>query len=284
MPAPGELSVFTEGALTEPRLSHPEGVAVDADGFVWCGGELGQIYRIAPDGSSRELVASTGGFSLGMAFDASGDLYVCDQKYAVVFRLRRGAREPELFSDGTPGHRFRIPNYPAFGPDGALYVSDSWDMAGTGPGIVRITPDGRGSLWHSGPFTFANGLAFNRAGDRLYVAETFRHVVSAVAVQPDGSAGEIRDVLTLPGLYPDGLAVAEDGSVFVGCYEPSVVVRGTEDGEWSVFASDPSAHLLAHPTNLAFSGDDLISANLGRWHLTRIHAGVRGLPLPPTAG
>src|SRR5215210_8290889 len=128
------MSVLCDGAVTEPRLSHPEGVAVDDDGYIWCGGELGQIYRISPDGSNREVVASTGGFCLGMAFDAQGDLFVCDQKHAAVFRLTRSTGAVELFADGVPGHSFRIPNYPAYDSSGRLFVSDSWQMDAPGPG------------------------------------------------------------------------------------------------------------------------------------------------------
>ena len=49
--------VFYDGLLTEPRLDHPEGLAVHRDGSIWCGGERGQIYRIEPDGSSMEQIA-----------------------------------------------------------------------------------------------------------------------------------------------------------------------------------------------------------------------------------
>jgi gluconolactonase len=42
-----------------------------------------------------------------------------------------------------------------------------------------------------------------------------------------------------------------------------------------------SAHLLAHPTNLAFRGTTMFTANLGRWHVSRLDVGVEGLPLPP---
>ena len=47
--------VFADGSPGPIRLDHPEGVAVHADGSIWCGGETGQVYRITPDGSSVEL-------------------------------------------------------------------------------------------------------------------------------------------------------------------------------------------------------------------------------------
>jgi len=277
-----QMSVLCDGAVTEPRLSHPEGVAVDRDGYIWCGGDRGEIYRIAPDGSSREVVASTDGFCLGMAFDRHGDLFVCDFKHAAVFRLEVKTGELTVFSEGVDGHRFRVPNYPAFDRAGRLFVSDSWKFDEPGPGIVVLEPDGAGHLWHEGPFTFANGLAFNADGTALYVAETFRHVLSVIDVRPDGSAGDKRDLATLPGSYPDGLAVGEDGSVFVGCYEPSRVLRVFPDGDVAVVGEDLSAHMLAHPTNIAFKGESLIACNLGRWHLTEIEVGLRGVSLPPT--
>jgi len=34
--------------------------------------------------------------------------------------------------------------------------------------------------------------------------------------------------------------------------------------------ADPTAHLLCHPTNLAFRGSELFTSNLGRWHITLI--------------
>ena len=38
--------VFFDGIFTEPRVAHPEGVAVHADGSVWCGTEWGDLLRI----------------------------------------------------------------------------------------------------------------------------------------------------------------------------------------------------------------------------------------------
>ena len=73
------------------------------------------------------------------------------------------------------------------------------------------------------------------------------------------------------------------GRLYVACYEPSQILRVETDGTVEVLHHDPTAHLLCHPTNVAFRGETLIAANLGRWHLTAIDAGVAGVPLPPRA-
>ena len=43
--------VFFDGIFTDPRVAHPEGVAVHRDGSIWCGTETGDLLRIAADGS-----------------------------------------------------------------------------------------------------------------------------------------------------------------------------------------------------------------------------------------
>ena len=91
-------SIFVDGTVGESRLNHPEGVAVDREGNVWCGGETGELYRIAPDGSRFEVVASTGGFTLGIAFDQHGRLYSCDLGHKAVFRLDPASGRPDRFT------------------------------------------------------------------------------------------------------------------------------------------------------------------------------------------
>jgi sugar lactone lactonase YvrE len=92
--------------------------------------------------------------------------------------------------------------------------------------------------------------------------------------------------------HPEGLAIAGDGAIWCGgdggeiyriepdsCYEPSRLFRATPDGRLELLIDDPDAHTFCHPTNCAFRGSDLFTANLGRWHITRIEVGIQGLPL-----
>ena len=65
------FEVFAEG------LDHPEGLAFDLDGDLWAGGELGQVYRISPNGKVR-TVTTLGGFNLGLTFSSRQDLFVCN--------------------------------------------------------------------------------------------------------------------------------------------------------------------------------------------------------------
>jgi gluconolactonase len=273
----GAARVFYDGILAEPRLDHPEGLAVHRDGSVWCGGERGQIYRIEADGSSIEQIASSDGFSHGMAFDREDNLYVCDLKHAAVMKLDTKSGTLERFADGADGRGINICNYPAFDATGSLYVSDSHAFKEPGPGIFCFSPDGSGELWYDEPINFANGLALY--GDHLYVAETFGHTIFRVSIEEDGSAGAREEVAHLPGVLPDGLAFDTEGNLYVACYEPSQVLRIAPDGVVARLIRDEEAHLLCHPTNLAFRDNVLFTTNLGRWHITAIDTAAEGLPL-----
>jgi sugar lactone lactonase YvrE len=271
-------SVFFDGIFSEPRLQHPEGVAVGPDGAVWCGSENGEVLRIGPTGSAIERIASTDGFTLGMAFLADRALFFCDLKAKAIFRLDLGTRRVERFSP----EGIRVPNFPLV--DAArsrLLVSDSHDFAVAGPGIWAYDlASGTASLWYDRPLTFANGMALAHDGGSLFVCETFARRISRIAIAEDGTPSEaVAFANDLPG-WPDGIAFDDRGNLFVGCYEPSRVLRISPDGKRTeVYVEDPTAHLFAHPTNIAFDGPTLYAANLGRWHITKVATDTTGTPL-----
>ncbi|OCT15415.1 hypothetical protein A8709_15150 [Paenibacillus pectinilyticus] len=264
--------VFFDGIFTEPQLNHPECLVFDEYGNIWCGGEKGEIYRIASDGSRIEEMASTKGFTLGLAFDQAGILYTCDLKHSAVFRFNPHNGELLPFAEGDgQGRKIRVPNVPVVDQArGVLYVSDSYDPYEAGPGIWRFDlATGKGQLWYNKPLRFANGLVLTAAGDALFVAETFARQISRIPILPDGSAGEKTVVANIDAL-PDGLTLDAEGNLYICCYEPSLIYRWREDTGVELLFYDPEAHLLCHPTNGVVRGQELFVSNLGRWHITRI--------------
>ena len=276
-----KASIFCEG------LDHPEGVAVHPDGSVWAGGEGGQIYRVSGDGQEVTEVANTGGFILGLAFSPNREwLLACDLGNKCLWRLDLDTFTLSAFARSAGGHgQFKIPNYACFARDGTLYVSDSGTFGEVDGCILRFGPehDGRGNVWHAGPFNFANGLALSPSEDALYVVCSFSPSVERIELLPDGSPGKRSTFLDLPKTVPDGLAFDTAGNLYVTCYAPNRIYRVDPDGRVDLLLDDWEAHTLSNPTNIAFGGphfDQLFASNLGRWHLTRIDLGVSGAPLP----
>ena len=98
----------------------------------------------------------------------------------------------------------------------------------------------------------------------------------------DLTSGEVEEVARLDGTVPDGTAFTADGDTIVACYRPDRIVQLARDGSIEVVAEDLQGTLLAASTNVVFVGerrDRLVSANLGRRHLTLLDVGLRGAPL-----
>jgi sugar lactone lactonase YvrE len=270
--------VFFDGLTAQPkRLAHPEGVAVATDGAVWCGTENGELMRIEPDGSSMTCMGETGGFILGLAFDDAGNLFACDFVKACIWMRSSATGAVREFARGP-----RIPNYPVVDQRrGCLYVSDSGGFGEIGPGVWRFDLEsGQGQLWCDHAFNFANGMALAPDGNSLLVVETFAGSVARVAIHDDGSAGAVTTEVSGIERLPDGLAYDAKGNLFISCYEPSRVYRFGTDGKLTIYVDDPLAHLMCHPTNIAFRGSTLFTANLGRWHITAIKTDTTGAALP----
>jgi sugar lactone lactonase YvrE len=264
----GAARVFFDGLFTTPRVAHPEGVAVHRDGSIWCGTENGDLLRIAADGASFERMAGTGGFLLGIAFDSAGNCFACDLKHAAVFRYDAVTGAMDRFASSG----IRIPNYPVVDEARkALYVTDSRGNNNIGPGLFRFDlKTGAGGVWSSEPMDFANGCALTKNGDGLFVVQSDVPCVSYVPIGADGSAGLSRVAAANVQNVPDGVALAPDGALYISCYEPSRIYRQKPGGALEVLIEDHKATTLAHPTNIAFKGSKLYTANLGRWHITEI--------------
>ena len=271
-----QVSVLVEG------LDHPEGIAWGLDGHAYAGGEAGQVYRIAVDAGTATELANTGGFVLGLALDARGNVYACDVGNKAVMKIAPDG-DVSTYSAGAPGHPFTTPNYPAFDAGGNLYVCDSGDWKSDNGCVYRIRPGGETEVWDWRPREFPNGLCLGPDGRSLYVAMSLNPPrVDRIRIEPDGAAGAVETVVGLPGTVPDGVAFDTDGNLYVSMYRPDVIYRVSPSGAVEVLAEDPEGTLIAAPTNIAFCGEDrdvLLGANVGRWHITRYDTGATGHPL-----
>jgi gluconolactonase len=272
------------GALVEmlvEGLDHPEGVAWGADGYLYAGGEAGQIYRIDVEARTWVEIGTTGGLILGIALDAGGNIFACDSGRRQVLKMTQEG-VVSVVSSGSDERPMVTPNYPVFDRSGRLFVSDSGRWKADDGCIFVIEPDSSTQVWSDAVRTFPNGLAIDPSDEYLYVAESTGPGVSRLPLTPDGSAGPPELVVRLEGTVPDGLAFDVDGGLLISCYRPDVIYHLGSDGALLVYADDPEGTLLAAPTNVAFGGpqrDMLYSANLGRWHIARIPGTLIGAPL-----
>ena len=148
----------------------------------------GRVYRIDPE--TGEVVKLDSGiqFTNGIAFDASGALYVNETVTGIVYRYQLGAPGPlrrELFGNVNdpalpPG--WRGPDGMKFGLDGRLYVT----VHNQGD-VTVLAPDGSVAERLELEGLRPTNVVFGPAGSRkLYVTEVERGALEVLDVPTDG--------------------------------------------------------------------------------------------------
>lgn len=231
--APVAPTVATVRAFDGSKFELPEGLAVRGDSAYVTLAPLGQILKIGADGVAAPYATVPpgydGGYTLGLAFDASGALFVAQTKNADtapvtpgIYRIPPGGGAVTTPLATHPQMVF--PNGLAFLPSGKLLVTDSatGQIFAVDPGsgatsVWKADPALAGSAACAAPLPFpigANGIVV--AGSEAFVTNTSKGSITRIAIAADGSAGAASTVLedcSYAGL--DGLARDADGSLVV---------------------------------------------------------------------
>src|SRR5262249_12834592 len=120
------------------------------------------------------------------------------------------------------------------------------------PGQLHVVDlDGRARAVADGVM-LTNGLGFSPNGSRLYHSDSLSDVVRVYDVREDGSVRPWRALAETGGGVPDGLAVAQDGSVWVALARGGCVLVLSPDGKERERIPVP----LPMVTSVCFGGDD----------------------------
>jgi len=249
-------------------LQLPEGPVALPDGsFLVVEGRRGTVTQVFANGREPRVIARTGEPN-GLAMDTAGNIWVADVRPPALIRLSMDGRFERVVTTFR-GESLRFPNDLCFGPDGALYLTDSgFFIEDYAPGGVR-RPDWRsmpmdGRVYRIDPATLAiellatgirlaNGLAFGPDA-ALYVAETvggaiYRYPWSAGTLGPRQEFGNVlaqKDTQDLRG--PDGMAFDVEGKLYVTVYgQAEVTVLGREGAIAGRIATEGTT-----PTNVCF--------------------------------
>jgi gluconolactonase len=288
------------------NLSDPEGPVLLSDGswlVVEMGPDRGCVTHISSDGSGKRVIAKTGRPN-GLAVDTEGVIWVAESETPSLLRLTMDGRV-EVFLTECEGAPFLFPNDLAFGPDGALYMTDSGILFGEfapggqiRPDYMTAPMDGRvyrinvqtreiGAL-DSG-MRFTNGIAFgpdrNLYVNEMLTAMVYRYRRENADTHHPGEIiggreefGNVANPESSAGMaFPDGMKFGADGNLYVAVFGQgdvtvlgpggAVVRRIRTEGKW--------------PTNLAFgpAGSKSIFVTedeLGRMEVFDV--GTDGLP------
>jgi len=284
------------------NLKTPEGPVALRDGswlVVEMAPEAGCVTHVSADGKSKRAIYRTGRPN-GLAVDRNGLIWVAESQIPTLLNLTLDGKLGVFMFEDDLGKPFLFPNDLAFGPDGALYMTDSGitfnDFTPGGsihPEYKTIPYDGRvyridvknktiQTLDTS--IRFTNGIAFDAQGN-LYANETITGNVYRYAAKGDGKFGPrelFGNVLDpdVPAEFkgPDGMKFGKDGNLYCTVYgQGDVTVLGPEG---NVVKRIKLAGML--PTNLAFglAGDTKIYVTETQYGTLEAHdVGCEGLPL-----
>ena len=237
-----------EGPIWHPRL-----------GFLVADADVGGVWGF-PSGVAPKLhVAHRRGIG-GMALHENGGLVVSGRNVAFKRLIGDpGADETVVLLANDPAKGMIGFNDLTTDTAGRIYVGslgframENEDQAVPSAFLHVIDLDGTSRVVAE-DVQLTNGLGWSPDGKRLYHADSLRHVVKAYEVRSDGSLGRPEIFAATPFGLPDGLAVAEDGSVWLAVAHGHAVCRFASDGR--------ELQRIAFPvpmvTSLCFGGDDL---------------------------
>jgi gluconolactonase len=260
-----------------------------ARGLIFSDVQKGGVYCLSRGGTIDTIVEHRRGIG-GMALHEDGGLIVSGRNVAY-----KGPARPEtaVLLDRDP--KLGIVGFNDLTTDatGRIYVGslclDPFDPAQQKlkPGWLHVIDTDGSSRRIADNILLTNGLGFSPDGQRLYHSDSRAHIVGMYQVRPDGSVGPRRIFARLENGLPDGLAVSENGAVWVADAQGSAVVVFEPDGRPRERLACP----LPMVTSVCFGGDDLKdlyvvtgsrgSGSESAGSIYRVRAGVAGLPVPP---
>ena len=255
--APGDLP--PQGVVTPVKIAevpgYCEGIVFDRAGLGYVSDtQHGTIYRVARDGRTTAWAKTSA--PNGHKILADGTHLVCDRGAVLV--LDADGRRIKAASVECDGKPLRSPNDLSIDPKGGFYFTDPGGSSVSNPiGTIHyVDPQGKTHLVADG-LAFPNGIVLRPGGRTLMVGESGHNRVLAYDVLSPGKVGPQRVFAALPAKQgdqienaPDGMALDEDGNLFVAHYGMRTVQVLGPDGK--LLRSYPAGNLTT--SNVAFAG------------------------------
>lgn len=208
----------------------------------------GGVYQVDAAGNKETLVPKRRGVG-GIALHEDGGIVVTGRN---LCHVREGKSTIVFEGDDRVGG-FNDLHTDA---EGRIYVgslrSDPFGEGKSIPGeLYRIDLDGKSEVLY-GDVGITNGIGFSPDGKRIYHSDSLPKNIILHDVDGQGGLSNRRVFAHFDSGLPDGLAVDEEGCVWVANYDASGVHRFTPDGKLDFSLAVPS-HAV---TSLCFGGED----------------------------
>ena len=194
----------------------------------------GRVYKLVPGTPAPKLIVELPDRPSGLGWLPDGRLLVVSMGSREILRLDpEGLAVHADLSDLVTGD----PNDMVVDSSGRAYVGNFGKGYAEGDAVepanlVMVEPDGTSRVV-ADDLLFPNGCVISPNGARLIVAEGLRHVLTEFTVEPSGELSRRREFADLGGEIPDGIALDEEGAVWVALPLRQQFVRVSRGGGFS---------------------------------------------------
>jgi sugar lactone lactonase YvrE len=236
---------YADGMGTNAMFNNPQGITVDSKGNIYVSDTYNNYIReISPAGVTTTIAGNGGiGFTngpaasaqfyapQGLAFDATGNLYVADFGNNVIRKISQTGGVSTYIGTGLAGYNggtdtlydyFNNPSGIAFNANGGLYIADRGNNAirKVTPGRVVSTLAGNAkagylnATYDTAYFNNPNALVVDASGN-TFVADQGNHCIRKIT--PAGVVTTAAGSPVNPTLIniPSGIAIDKSGNLYI---------------------------------------------------------------------
>lgn len=257
--------------------------------LVWVDLDAGIVHVSNPATGSDEEIAVTG--TVGAVAPRTGDGWAAAVEDGFGY-ISQGGLELVERTLPDPDHRM---NDAKCDPMGRLWAGSTTFTQQAGAGALHVWEGTGPSRVAISGLTLPNGIGWSPDGATLYLAESAHHTVyEAPFDASSGVPGRLRPILRVPHAFPDGLAVADDGTFWLALWGAGEVWRVAPDGtvltvvsvpatRTSSCAIGPDGTLYITSARRGLSGTALRDQPLAG-SVFALSSGTRPVPLAPFSG
>jgi len=263
-------------------LQRPECVIATKRGDLYVSDKRGGVTRIAPDGSTQTFLPAPGSLDVtlhpnGIALERAGSFLIAHlaDDFGGVFRLQRDGRVERVL-DRLDGKTLPAVNFVLVDKQERIWVTISTRRQPRGVSYRADIADGfvvlidrKGARIVADDIGFTNEVRLDEAERELTVVETFARRLLRFDIGADGSLSGRRVIAEFgAGTFPDGIALDQEGAVWVTSVVSNRVLRVTRDGKIQQLLED------ADPDHVAWVEAAYRAGTMGRPHLDKITSRV----------
>ncbi|MCC5815131.1 MAG: SMP-30/gluconolactonase/LRE family protein [Leptospira sp.] len=209
------------------KIFGPEGLDISKEGDLYVASGDGNIYKIPKDSDDPEFFVRTGGRPLGIQFDASGNLIVCDAYFGLLAVSKD--KEISVLTTGSDGLEFRFTDDLDIAQDGKIYFSDAsykykqpeylYDLLESKPHgrLLVYDPKAKTTKTLLKDLYFANGVALSKNEDFVLVNETYRYRITKYWLKGKNAGKKEIFLGNLPG-FPDNITRSKSGDFYLALF------------------------------------------------------------------